>query len=131
MAARHGRRLLIGSRETPVRRFLRRHERGLGVACFGYALLLPTNVLFIAGGIVGAPLGRMLLGFWAARAIVDTALVWAADEVSGERLTEAATDPLAIAAQLAGLALVVLVLRAPWGHWRAQLLSRARRSRSA
>ncbi len=101
--------------------YLGRRDRGVFWGTFLYAIgPLPTNNLFIAGGVVGVRLTSMLGGFWAARAIADTFWVWVTARAVGRVhgvFTPSQHGWLAIAAQLVGLALALALLRLPWHRW--------------
>jgi hypothetical protein len=98
-------------------------ERGRGVfwGTFLYSVSpLPTNDLFIAGGIVGARRSWMIAGCWAGCAVNYTFWVWVAghavDSLAG--LFEPSQHGwLALIAQLLGVLFAVLLIRLPWHRW--------------
>jgi hypothetical protein len=101
--------------------FLDDHRGYVGPAVFLYALSpLPTNNLFIAGGMVEANMSAIVVGFIAARVLANTFWVWTTNkafENLGGLFTGALTGPAGIALQVLGLASIVLLFRLPWARW--------------
>ena len=94
-------------------------SRARGAATLGLFLIspLPSAQLFIAAGLLDAPLRPLLAAFVAGRLIaysvyVSVATV-AADQL-GELLADALRSPLGIAIQIAMLAGLVALLRVDW-----------------
>jgi hypothetical protein len=109
---------------------LARHRNYVVVIVFLYALLLPlpTNTLFVAAGLAGVPLLWMVAGFWAARMIADTFWVWtasAAFDTLGDLFAGAVTSWPAALLQAAGIGLIVVFYRLPWGKWLERYTGRA------
>src|SRR5438552_15939412 len=60
-----------------IKTYLDRRRNQVGLATFLYCLLpLPTNSLFVAAGMIEVSMLRVMIGFWAGRAIADTFYVW-------------------------------------------------------
>lgn len=101
--------------------FLDERRHYVGATVFLYALSpLPTNNLFIAAGMAEVRMVSVLAGFWSARAIADTLLVWTTDRVFDtieDVFAGAWGNWLVMALQLAGLASVVLLYMLPWARW--------------
>lgn len=127
------------------RRFFRRDEnleemktylderRGyVGLATFGYCLLpLPTNNLFVAAGVVGVNLARVMLGFWIGRSIADTFYVWTTDQVFSslrDVFEEFYSDWIVLAIQVLSLVGAMLLIVVPWPRWILGRLNRGRAS---
>src|SRR5215216_1294065 len=87
---------------------------------FGYALTpLPTNNLFVAAGMVGVSVSRVLLGFWAARIPADLFWMWTTNATfaSLEDVFEKGGNWLAIVLQVGALSSIALLYVMPWGKW--------------
>jgi hypothetical protein len=101
--------------------FLSRHRDWSLLAVFGLCLgPFPSNALFIAAGLARLRLAEVAVAFFLSRAVADTFWVWTAQKasssLSGDLRTSLASWQ-AIAIQIVGLCLVVLVLRLPWAKW--------------
>ncbi len=111
--------------------FFDRHERwSLGIVFVGCLGPLPSNALFIAAGLGRVRLWPVLIAFFLSRCIADWLWVYTAGAVvrgTGDLFTSQLTSWQAILLQVAGLVLVVGVLRLPWARW----LGGARRRPSA
>jgi sugar phosphate isomerase/epimerase len=93
----------------------------VGAATFGYCLLpLPTNNLFVAAGVVGVNMARVMLGFWVGRSIADTFYVWTTDQVFSslrEVFEEFYSDWIVVVIQLLSLLGAMLLIVVPWPRW--------------
>jgi hypothetical protein len=101
--------------------FLSRHHTWSLLAVFALCLgPFPSNALFIAAGLARLRLAAVAVTFFLSRAIADTFWVWTAEKasrsLSGD-LRASLSSWQAIAIQIVGLALVVLVFRLPWARW--------------
>ena len=105
--------------------FLDERRQYVGATVFVYALTpLPTNNLFIAAGMAEVRMAAVLAGFWSARAIADTVLVWTTDRVFDtieDVFAGAWGSWLALGLQCLGLASVVLLYLLPWARWLRRL----------
>ena len=101
--------------------FIRRHGRwGVVIVFVGCLGPLPSNALFIAAGLGKVALRPLVVAFFLSRVIADTFWVWSAGKVSestGSLFREQLTSWPAIAIQVAGLLVVVGVMRLPWVKW--------------
>ena len=117
-----------------VKTYLDQRRNYVGAATFAYCLMpLPTNSLFVAAGVVGVSLRRVMLGFFAGRVIADTFYVWTTDRAFnnfGSVFESVYSDWLAVSLQLAGLAGALLLLILPWPRWVLKRLN-ARRTGAA
>lgn len=81
---------------------------------------LPSNALFIAAGLGGAPLWPVLLLFWPGRMVADTIWLWTGGEVY-RGLQAAFLDEMALwqaaVTQIVAAALLLIVVRLPWMRW--------------
>ena len=107
-----------------IAELLRRRRRGLLPASFVYSTVLPTSWMFMAAGIIGAPLRPIFLGYWISRATIDTLFVLGAQSASEELVRDAVLGPTALVAQAAGIGFFLLFLRLPWVRWLARLAER-------
>jgi hypothetical protein len=101
--------------------FVNRHRRWREVIFFVYCLApLPSNPLFIAAGAGKVPLLPVTAAFFLSRAIADTFWVCTASRVShsvSHVFVGQLTNWKAILAQVAALALLVVLFRLPWARW--------------
>jgi hypothetical protein len=100
--------------------FLEERKNFLAGVTFLYALTpLPTNNLFVAAGMVGVSLRRVLAGFWAARIPADLFWVWSTSATFGslKDVFERNGNWLAIVLQAGALSSIVLLYEMPWGKW--------------
>lgn len=104
---------------------LRRRRTHLLPAALVYSTVLPTSWMFMAAGIIGAPLRPIFLGYWFSRAAIDTFLVLSARTASEELIRDAVLGPTALVAQAFGILTFFLFLRLPWVRWLARLAARA------
>jgi hypothetical protein len=115
-----------------MKTYLDERREYVGVATFGYCLLpLPTNNLFVAAGVVGVNMARVMLGFWIGRSIADTFYVWTTDQVFSslrDVFEEFYSDWLVLAIQLLSLLGAMLLIAVPWPRW---VLGRLNRRKSA
>jgi hypothetical protein len=100
-----------------IAELIERHRLSLVPGSFVYSMGLPTSWLFMAAGIIGAPLRSIFLGYWASRATVDTFLVLGAQTASEELVKDAALGPTALLVQAFGIVTFLLFLWLPWVHW--------------
>ena len=104
-----------------VKTYLNERRNKVGIATFLYCLLpLPTNSLFVAAGVVEVSLLRVMLGFWAGRAVADTFYVWTTDqafESFGNVFEDYYSSWSAIALQVLGRIGALLLLVVPWPRW--------------
>jgi hypothetical protein len=113
--------------------FLSRHRAWSLLAVFGLCLgPFPSNALFIAAGLARLRLAAVAVTFFLSRAVADTFWVWTAQKasrsLSGD-LRDSLSSWQAIAIQVVGLALVVLVFRLPWAKWLKVKVQRSQQSR--
>jgi len=83
-------------------------------------LPFPSNLLFITAGVGRLPLLPVTLAFFVARAIADTVYVWTAGAVSrsvGGTFVQQLTNWKAIAVQVGGILVLLLLFHLPWEHW--------------
>ena len=101
------------------------HKRALaGLALFALSPL-PSAQLFVAAGLVDAPIVPLTAAFFTGRLVSYSIYVAAASAVEhslGSVIAGAFTSPLGIALQVATLALLVLLIRVDW----AKRLTRGR-----
>lgn len=107
-----------------IAEILQRRRAGLLPLSFVYSIALPTSWMFMAAGIIRAPLLGIFIGYWASRAMVDTVLVLGARTASEALVRDAALGPTAIAMQAFGILTFLLFLRLPWVGWLRRLLVR-------
>ena len=110
-----------------IAELLERYRHRLLPASFFYSIALPTSWMFIAAGIVGAPLRGIFLGYWADRAATDTFLVLGARPASEQLVRDAALGPTALVMQAIGILTFLMFLRAPWVRWLASVVERFER----
>lgn len=98
---------------------LLRKRRAFGLAALGLFALgpIPSNHLFIAAGLARVPLGPILAVFGVARCV--SYLLWvSATSVAATSLRDVVTprfgNGAAIAAQLAGFALIIALMQVDW-----------------
>lgn len=104
-----------------VKTYLDQRRNYVGAATFLYCLApLPTNTLFVAAGIVEVSLLRVMVGFWAGRAVADTFYVWTTDRVFdsfSSIFEQYYSDWLAVALQALSLCGALALLLVPWPRW--------------
>lgn len=104
-----------------VKTYLDKRRNYVGLATFFYCLApLPTNNLFVAAGVVGVSLSRVMLGFFAGRLIADTFYVWTTDRVFanfGNVFEEFYTDWTAVLVQTLSVIGALLLIVVPWPRW--------------
>jgi hypothetical protein len=129
LSRRLGSRLPVKDRQnaTTLASFVQAHPQWRDVLMFAYCLgPFPSNTLFIAAGIGRLPLRRVTVIFFISRSLGDTLWVWATAGVSrnlGDIFSDALTSPRSIAAQIASVALIVVVCRLPWATWLGNAIS--------
>ena len=103
---------------TAARDYLLRSRRRAGAALGLYALSpVPSAQLFIAAGLLAAPLVPLTLAFFSGRLVSYSVYVGAATAASeelGSVFEDSLTSPLGVAVQLAMLAGLVVLLRVDW-----------------
>jgi hypothetical protein len=101
--------------------FLSERRQVLAPTAFLYALTpLPTNNLFVAAGLAGVSMAHVIAGFFVARLIANTLLVWTTDRVFddlGEVFGGAYGNWLAITIQLMSVTSIILLYKLPWARW--------------
>jgi uncharacterized membrane protein YdjX (TVP38/TMEM64 family) len=111
-----------------VKTYLDKRRNYIGLATFGYCLMpLPTNNLFVAAGVVGVSLARVMLGFWAGRVIADTVYVWTTDRVFANFegvFEEFYSDWTVVLVQAVSLLGALLLIVVPWPRWILRWLNR-------
>lgn len=100
-------------------------DKGRGVAVLGLFALspLPSAQLFIAAGLMQLELVPLTVAFFAGRLVSYTIYVTAASAASqtvSHLIGKSIGSPLAIALQVAMLALLVVLTRVDWLHLRAK-----------
>lgn len=115
-----------------VKTYLDQRRNYVGAATFLYCLApLPTNTLFVAAGIVEVSLLRVMVGFWAGRAVADTFYVWTTDRVFGSFSSifeQYYSDWLAVALQALSLCGALALLLVPWPRWALRWINQRERS---
>ena len=109
--------------------FLNEHRNFIAPIVFLYALTpLPTNTLFIAGGMARVSIGAMLAGFIASRLLANGFWVWTADLTINNLgdVLRRSFSPLGLALQVVGLASIVALYMIPWGKWLRRITSPSR-----
>ena len=110
--------------------------RKRGIAGLGLFALspLPSAQLFVAAGLLGAPLVHLTAAFFAGRLVSYSIYVTAASAAKhsfGSILKATFTSPLGIALQVLMLAALVALLRVDWARALSGLRRHARASRAA
>jgi hypothetical protein len=104
-----------------VKAYLDSRRNYVGLATFGYCLMpLPTNNLFVAAGVVGVSLARVMVGFWIGRTIADTFYVWTTDQVFESLRSvfeEFYSDWTIVLLQIVSLIGAALLIVVPWQRW--------------
>jgi uncharacterized membrane protein YdjX (TVP38/TMEM64 family) len=117
-----------------IKTYLDRRRNGVGVATFFYCLLpLPTNSLFVAAGMIEVSMLRVMIGFWAGRAIADTFYVWSTSKAFDSLevvFKDYYQDWQAIALQLLGLAGAAILLLVPWPRWVFRWINRGEQAKA-
>jgi hypothetical protein len=96
----------------------------IGGRCSSTPYAAANETRFIAAGMAEVRMAAVLAGFWSARAIADTVLVWTTDRVFDtieDVFAGAWGNWLALGLQLLGLASVVLLYWLPWARWLRRL----------
>ena len=124
ISGRFGRSVIRAQQEDVdmVGDFIRQRRRALLPATFLYSIALPTSWLFMAAGIIRAPLRPIFLGYWLSRTSVDTLLVLSASSVNEEFMRGSVIGVQALVAQAFGIISFILFLRLPWVRWLRLLL---------
>jgi len=125
ISRRFGRSVIRAQQEDvdAVGDFIRQRRRTLLPATFLYSIALPTSWLFMAAGIIRAPLRPIFLGYWLSRASVDTVLVLGASSANEELVRGSVLGVQALVAQAFGILSFILFLRLPRVRW-LRLLTR-------
>jgi len=114
-----------------IKTYLDRRRNRVGVATFLYCLLpLPTNSLFVAAGMIDVSMLRVMIGFWAGRAIADTFYVWSTSKAFGSFggvFEDYYNNWQAVAFQLLGLLGAAMLLFVPWPRWVFRWINRGER----
>jgi hypothetical protein len=114
-----------------VKTYLDERRNYVGLATFAYCLMpLPTNTLFVAAGMIGVSMARVMLGFWAGRALADTFYVWSSDRAFdslGNIFEAYYSDWLVVVLQALSLAGALALLLVPWPRWVFRRIVRRRR----
>src|SRR2546426_6637494 len=114
-----------------IKTYLDRRRNQVGLATFLYCLLpLPTNSLFVAAGMIEVSMLRVMIGFWAGRAIADTFYVWTTGKAFnsfGNVFEDYYQDCQAVTLQLLGLAGALVLLVVPWPRWVFRWINRGAR----
>lgn len=111
-----------------MKAYLDRRRNTVGAATFLYCLMpLPTNNLFVAAGVVGVSLVRVMLGFWGGRFIADTFYVWTTEQVFSSFRSvfeDFYTDWTVVLVQIVSLVGALLLIVVPWPRLLLRWLNR-------